>query len=95
MEYDPQNQSNVPSAKSEIMFGISRYPRALENRLDGHDKAVVGDRRSFLKAALLNFAILQLVFFGLFCYLFGSIFRQDSYFHNLKVLYVDYDDVGS
>jgi hypothetical protein len=44
---------------------------------------------------LLNFAILQLVFFGLFCYLFGSIFRQDSYFHNLKVLYVDYDDVGS
>ena len=70
---------------------VGHYPRATDNRLHGHDKAVVGARRSFLKAALINFAYLQILFFCLFCYIFGSIYQQGFHVHNLNVLYVDYD----
>lgn len=73
------------------MLKVPHYPRATDNRLHGHDKAVIGARRSFLKAALINFAILQLLFFGLFAYIFGSIYQQGSHVHNMNVLYVDYD----
>jgi hypothetical protein len=57
------------------MLTIPRYPRATENRVPGHDKSVVGIRRRFLKAAFINFAILQLLFFALFAYIFGSIYQ--------------------
>jgi hypothetical protein len=73
------------------MLKIPRYPRATENRFKGHDKAVIGARRNFLKAALINFVILQVLFFGLFAYIFGSIYQQGSHVHNLNVLYIDYD----
>ena len=73
------------------MLKVPHYPKAAENRLHGHDKAVLGARRSFLKLALINFAILQILFFVLFCYIFGSIYRQGSHVHNMNVLYVDYD----
>jgi hypothetical protein len=73
------------------MLKVPHYPRAYDNRLHGHDKAVIGARRGFLKAALINFALLQLLFFGLFSYLFGSLYQQGSHIHNMNVLYVDYD----
>ena len=73
------------------MLKIARYPRATDNRLHGHDKAVLGSRRAFLKAALINFILLQLLFFCLFCYIFGSLFQLGSHVHNLSILYVDYD----
>jgi hypothetical protein len=73
------------------MLTIPRYPRATENRVPGHDKSVIGIRKRFLRAAFINFAYLQLLFFGLFAYLFGSIYQQGSHIHNLHVIYVDYD----
>ncbi|KAI2887444.1 hypothetical protein CBS11852_7507 [Aspergillus niger] len=48
-------------------------------------------RLAVLKAATINLLILQLLFLGLFCYLFGSIFQQTTHIHNLNVLFVDYD----
>ncbi|KFZ02651.1 hypothetical protein V500_00041 [Pseudogymnoascus sp. VKM F-4518 (FW-2643)] len=48
-------------------------------------------RASFFQAAALNFVLLQLLFFGLICYLFGSLFKQTSRTHALNVLWVDYD----
>jgi hypothetical protein len=69
-----------------------RYAKSIENRLHGHDAAAIGARRSFLKAALLNFLMLQLLFLALYSYVFGSLFQQNSHLHNLNVLFVDYDD---
>jgi hypothetical protein len=74
-----------------VMFPKSKYPRATENRVGGHDKSVLSIRQRFLRAALVNFAFLQLLFFGLFAYIFGSIYQQGSHVHNLNILYVDYD----
>jgi Protein of unknown function (DUF3533) len=73
------------------MLTMPWYPRATENRVPGHDKSVIGMRKKFLKAAFINFALLQLLFFGLFSYLFGSIYKQAPHVHNLNVLFVDYD----
>ncbi|GME48641.1 hypothetical protein GTA08_BOTSDO00135 [Neofusicoccum parvum] len=67
------------------------YPHALENRYDRHDPAVHGARHAFLRAALINFVQLQLLFLGIFSYIFGAIFQQSSHAHNIHVLYVDYD----
>jgi Protein of unknown function (DUF3533) len=67
------------------------YPRATENRLHGSDVTTFGPRRAFLRAASINFLILQFLFLGLFAYIFGSLFQQDIHTHNMKVVYVDYD----
>jgi hypothetical protein len=67
------------------------YPRANENRSTGSDPAVRPLRLKFIKAAGINFLMLQVLFLGLFCYLFGSLFQQNSHIHNLNVLFVDYD----
>jgi hypothetical protein len=67
------------------------YPRATENRLHGSDLSNFGPQRAFLRAASINFLILQFLFFGLFAYIFGSLFQQDTHTHNMKILYVDYD----
>ncbi|OOF98430.1 hypothetical protein ASPCADRAFT_128578 [Aspergillus carbonarius ITEM 5010] len=56
-----------------------------------HDPAVRSLRLAVIKAATINLLILQLLFLGLFCYLFGSIFQQTTHIHNLNVLFVDYD----
>ncbi|GKZ71005.1 hypothetical protein AnigIFM50267_006679 [Aspergillus niger] len=56
-----------------------------------HDPEVRPLRLAVLKAATINLFILQLLFLGLFCYLFGSIFQQTTHIHNLNVLFVDYD----
>jgi hypothetical protein len=44
-----------------------------------------------LKSAGVNLLLLQILFLGLFCYLFGSLFQQNSHIHNIKILFVDYD----
>jgi Protein of unknown function (DUF3533) len=31
------------------------------------------------------------MFLGLFAYIFGSLFQQDTHTHDMKVVYVDYD----
>ncbi|KAL2213879.1 hypothetical protein CC79DRAFT_1362667 [Sarocladium strictum] len=67
------------------------YPRASDNRQPVSHPAVRTSRISFFKAAALNFAILQLLFLGLFSYLFGSLFQQPTRTHGLRILWVDYD----
>lgn len=69
----------------------SLYPKATVNRFSGRDKKVQAPRRAFLKAAFINFTILQILFLGLFVYIFGSLFQQSRHIHNMNVLYVDYD----
>jgi hypothetical protein len=67
------------------------YPKARQNRLHGSDKSIRKARINLLKAAGLNFIHLQILFLGLFCYLFGTIWAQSGRVHNLNVLFVDYD----
>lgn len=67
------------------------YPKATQNRISGTDKSIRKTRINFLKAAGLNFVLLQILFLGLFCYIFGAIWRQAYHLNNLNVLFVDYD----
>jgi Protein of unknown function (DUF3533) len=71
------------------------YHRATERRLSPKDPNVRPRRRKFLKAAFLNFILLQILFFALFAYIFGSLYQQNGHTHNLSVLFVDYDAGGS
>ncbi|KAE8369709.1 hypothetical protein BDV27DRAFT_172374 [Aspergillus caelatus] len=48
-------------------------------------------RKSFLIALGISFALLQLLFLGNMCYLYGTQYRDSTRFHRLKMLYVDYD----
>jgi hypothetical protein len=80
-----------PRALVKIDTMLKMYPRATENRLHGSDLSTLGPRRAFLRAASINFLILQLLFLGLFAYIFGSLFQQDTHTHNMKIVYVDYD----
>lgn len=72
---------------------LKLYPRAHHNRVHVHgaDKALRKTRRAFLKAASINFMMLQTLFLGLFAYIFGSLYQQDGHIHNLNVAFVDYD----
>ncbi|UKZ48010.1 hypothetical protein TrVGV298_002246 [Trichoderma virens] len=67
------------------------YPRANENRVSASHPELTASRSAFFQAAAINFVLLQLLFFVLFCYLFGSLFQQTSRTHALEVLWVDYD----
>ncbi len=66
------------------------YPKATQNRYKlgqpGFEKGWL-----FLRAAAKNFALLQILFFGLFAWVFGSLYQQTSHTHNLTVAFVDYD----
>ncbi len=73
----------------------SLYPRARDNRLPPSHPVVVKARIAFLKASGVNFVLLQLVFLGVFCYAFGSLFQQTTHTHNLHVVFVDYDSGGA
>ena len=49
-------------------------------------------RKFFLAIGLLSF-LLQLLFLCNMAYLYGSLWKSTSRYHNFKVLYVDYDKV--
>jgi hypothetical protein len=36
--------------------------------------------------------MLQILFLGLFCYIFAAIYQQQTHVHNLNIAFVDYDD---
>jgi hypothetical protein len=74
-----------------IMFAAKMYPKAHENRMRGNEKPAKSIRKAFMKGALINFLLLQLLFLGLFAYIFGALFQQAGHTHNLNVLYIDYD----
>ncbi|KAK1834959.1 hypothetical protein QBC39DRAFT_368675 [Podospora conica] len=67
------------------------YPRAFGSRPSLSEATIKKARISFFKAAGKNFIFLQVLFLGLFCYIFGSLFRQAGHIHNLKIVFVDYD----
>jgi Protein of unknown function (DUF3533). len=67
------------------------YPKARQSRPSIHDPSVRPLRLALLKAAATNLLLLQLLFLGLFCYLFGSLFQQTTHIHNIDILFVDYD----
>ncbi|KAL0263310.1 hypothetical protein SLS55_002290 [Diplodia seriata] len=50
-----------------------------------------GRKKQFGIAVGASFILIQLLFLTTLCYLFGSIYRQSTRIHNLKVLAVDYD----
>jgi hypothetical protein len=78
---------------------LQGYPNARDRtgRTKGHDPSSRMSRKAFLKAAATNFLLLQILFLGLFCYIFGSLFQQSSHVHNLNIVFVDYDNgvIGS
>ncbi|KAJ6120815.1 hypothetical protein N7523_005095 [Penicillium sp. IBT 18751x] len=67
------------------------YPKARQPRPSVHDPSVRPLRLALLKAAAINLLMLQLLFLGLFCYLFASLFQQTTHIHNIDILFVDYD----
>lgn len=67
------------------------YPKAFENRLDISDPQVRKSQRAFSRAAGSNFLVLQILFLGLFCWIFGALFQQSDHTHNIKIVFVDYD----
>ena len=69
------------------------YPRAFERtrRVHGRDPSILHTRLKFLRLAFTNFFILQVLFFCLFSYLFGSLYLQNKRIHQLNFAFVDYD----
>ncbi|KAJ5147103.1 hypothetical protein N7526_000455 [Penicillium atrosanguineum] len=67
------------------------YEKARQPRPSIHDPSVRPLRLAFLKGAAVNLLLLQILFLGLFCYLFGSLFQQTTHIHNIDILFVDYD----
>lgn len=67
------------------------YPKAFENRLQVSDPQVRKSRLAFFRAAGSNFLLLQLLFLGLFCWIFGALFQQGDHTHNISFVFVDYD----
>ncbi|KAI3398257.1 hypothetical protein diail_9595 [Diaporthe ilicicola] len=73
------------------------YPKAFENRHMLSDPRVRRSRIAFFRAAGKNFTLLQLLFLGLFCWVFAALYQQGDHAHNITVALVDYDGgaVGS
>lgn len=67
------------------------YSKAFENRSKVSDPHVRKSRRAFARGAASNFLLLQLLFLGLFCWIFGALFQQGDHVHNINVAFVDYD----
>jgi hypothetical protein len=68
------------------------YPRACEHRVTVSHPDIASNRPKFFKAAGKSFVLLQVLFFALFSYLLGSLYQQGSSIHNLKILWIDYDE---
>ncbi|KAJ0116435.1 hypothetical protein J7T55_007415 [Diaporthe amygdali] len=67
------------------------YPKAFENRHRLSDPKVRRSRIAFFKAAGKNFTLLQVLFLGLFCWVFAALFQQTDHAHKITVALVDYD----
>ncbi|KAJ5874867.1 uncharacterized protein N7529_003297 [Penicillium soppii] len=67
------------------------YPKAREQRPSIHHPSVRPRRLALLRAAGVNLLLLQFLFLGLFCYIFGSLFQQSTHIRGVNVLFVDYD----
>ena len=87
----------TPTYKMGLPTRIPIYPRATQHRrpemMATRLHGISG--RRFAQAATKNFLLLQLLFLGLFSYMFGALFQQTERIHNLTVGFVDYDVGGA
>jgi hypothetical protein len=67
------------------------YPKAFERRVHAADPSIIPTRKKLLKLAFINFAILQVLFLGLFAYIYGSLYKETTRVDSLNVIFVDYD----
>ncbi|OBT65836.1 hypothetical protein VE03_05475 [Pseudogymnoascus sp. 23342-1-I1] len=69
------------------------YPQAKQPKrhLSSTNPTLRDIRLQLFKAIGGNFIILQVLFFALYCYIFGALYQQGSHIHNLTVAFVDYD----
>jgi hypothetical protein len=74
-----------------VSFLTKLYPRATENRLWRSDAAFKKTRNNYLKASAKNFLLLQLLFLGLFSWIMGSLFQQETHTKNITIAFVDYE----
>ncbi|KAH6711167.1 hypothetical protein BKA61DRAFT_613190 [Leptodontidium sp. MPI-SDFR-AT-0119] len=96
---NPENKPHVQPretglVKHEMLLNLHPtrfYPKANQRRVHGNNKDVQPIRRNFLKAAGINFLLLQLLFLALFMYIFGALYQQTDRIHSLDILFVDYD----
>ena len=68
------------------MVGIPLYLRPSRRQPDLADHLHGISGRKFFRAAAKNFIILQLLFLGLFSYIFGALFQQGDKVHNMTRL---------
>jgi hypothetical protein len=93
-KHTKQDTYDEPTRKISLynrIRGYKPYPKGHETHFSVHEPAVRSIRIGILKAAGKNFILLQLLFFSLFCYLFGALYKQNKYIHHLNVAFVDYD----
>ena len=91
---DVTKSTTTPKRSPRVLLGWwidKHYPRAHETNLSIRDHVVHTSRVALLKAAFKNFVLLQTLFFTLFCYLFGGLYRQNTQIDHLNVAFVDYD----
>lgn len=67
------------------------YPKAGLYGKSFHDQAAQQSRSTVIKTVGVTALLLNLLFLGLFAYIFGAIYQQNSHIHNFNVLFVDYD----
>ncbi|KIY00939.1 uncharacterized protein Z520_03605 [Fonsecaea multimorphosa CBS 102226] len=67
------------------------YGRSHENRVSPRDKDIKGSNIIALKSIIKGLVLVQLTFFLLFCYIFGTLYVSNSHVKNLSVVFVDYD----
>jgi hypothetical protein len=67
------------------------YGRSHENRISASHNDIKGANVIAIKIIVKGFVLVQLTFFVLFCYIFGTLYVSNSHVHNLSVIFVDYD----
>ncbi|OAP60353.1 hypothetical protein AYL99_05355 [Fonsecaea erecta] len=67
------------------------YGRSHENRISSRDKDIKGPNVIAIKAIVKGLVLVQLTFFLLFCYIFGTLYVSNSHVKHLGVVFVDYD----
>jgi hypothetical protein len=73
------------------MFHSVVHVLRLRHHRNGSDVLSGQSSYLFLQRALINVLLLALLFFGLLCYLFASLFELEPRTHNIDILWVDYD----
>jgi hypothetical protein len=93
---DQEKHRNEEALKPKLSLAqryrdFKLYPRAHEANVSIHDPAIRTSRLALLRAAFKNFIFLQLLFFALFCYIFGALYKQNHLVNRFNVAFVDYD----